>query len=229
MLLFNLCFIYLGYFKSFFSLSNIWVFFRIIRSLRFERVYLQYRKTATSHQIRSSSNPRLVQSTRNLKRDSFNSYVCENNITGMKSLVLQTCAAYSWWWILYNIIAAIEIYVLRILRWQRSSWFSYIITGLYGPSLFSRCARACRFPLWRACGVGAIIFTRPLQRLGKKWHINIFCHAAAVCGTKVNKGSVGKMVLKLQGALRWIGINSLSSWERFNMCTWKMERIYPLT
>lgn len=148
---------------------------------------------------RSSSNPRFVQSTCNRKCDSFNSYICENNITGVKSLVLQTCAAYSWWWILYNIIAEIEIYVLRILRWQRSSWVSYIITGLYGPSLFSWCARTCRFPLWRAC---AIIFTRPLRRLGKKWHINIFCHAAAVCGTKVNKGSVGKNGAEITGRIK---------------------------
>lgn len=35
--------------------------------------------------------------------------------------------------------------------------------------------------------------------------------------------------LKLHGTFRWIRINSLSSWVHFNMCTWKMERIYPLT
>lgn len=48
----------------------------------------------------------------------------------------------------------------------------------------------------------------------------------------MNKGAVGKTgekALKLHGTFRWIWINSLSSWVRFNMSTWKMERIHPLT
>ena len=39
----------------------------------------------------------------------------------------------------------------------------------------------------------------------------------------------GEKALKLHGTFRWIWINSLSSWVRFNMSTWKMERIHPLT
>lgn len=113
-----------------------------------------------------------------------------------------------------------------------SVWFSYITSALYGRSLLSWCARTCRVPPWRAWGMGDYHF-HPASSLSgdAETHEYIVPHCSSlVCGTQVCKVSAGIKVtaLKLRCTLRWIQIKSLSTWELFNMCTWKMERIYLL-
>lgn len=69
----------------------------------------------------------------------------------------------------------------------------------------------------------------------KNWHVNLFCHTAAavrVCGrkkrTKAQLERNGEKALKLHGTFR-LDSGLIVSARAYNMCTWKMERIYPLT